>query len=181
MQLEEITTLPRSFVKNLNGDVGNLKVSLVQDFSLKLLKDMVNHSARVFGEIASDEWTLVPQIRHGNVYVLTNEDKNRVVGLAILIRDWEDPDQALLNDITIEEYLQGQGIGTRFLHSICQNLIEQGFKRMSLTVDVNNKPAIRVYRDKLGFEIVESKRHEYGEGEHRHLMILDLDSIHMGM
>ncbi len=48
---------------------------------------------------------------------------------------------------------------------------------MSLTVDVENTPAIRLYQDKIGFKAVHYKQHEYGEGHDRYEMELDLETF----
>ena len=70
------------------------KVCLVQDFDSKLLNDMVDFGLNIFGDLGMDEWGLVPQIRHGNVYVM-QDIEDEIIGLAILMRDWEDADLIL--------------------------------------------------------------------------------------
>lgn len=172
--LEEINQLPKKLVKDIDIDIGRLGVYLVQDFNLKLLKRMVNFGLNIFGELGMDEWGLVPQIRHGNVYVLKEKEKPQVIGLAILMRDWDENDKVYLFDYAIKEELQGYGLGFEFLRSISENLVEQGYKKMSLTVDVNNEPAIHLYRDKLGFKIIEFNENEYGEGQDRFYMEWDM-------
>lgn len=175
MHLEEIKNLPQKVVRDLEG-VDHLKVYLVQDYNLSLLKRMVDFGLNIFGELGMDEWGLVPQIRHGNVFILKEEDKKRIIGLAILMRDWEDPDKAYLFDYAIAEEYQGNGLGHHFLTAISENLLEQGFKRMSLTVDVENMPAIHLYKDKIGFDIVKESKDEYGKGHDRYIMQFDLDN-----
>lgn len=174
--LEEVNHLPETVVHNLAG-VEGLKVYLVQDFNLDLLKRMVDFSSNIFGESGVGQWSLVPQIRHGNVFVLKEEGKKKITGVAVLMRDWEEVDKAYLFEYAIAEEFQGQGLGYHFLQSICEDLRDQGFKRMSLTVDVNNEPGIRLYRDKLGFEIVEHNKNEYGHGQDRYIMELDLSKL----
>lgn len=174
--LEEVKGLPHRVVKDIEG-VDSLKVYLVQDFNLSLLKKMVNFGLDIFGDLGMDQWGLVPQIRHGNVYVLTEEGQHKIVGLAILMRDWEDFYKAYLFDYAISEDLQGRGLGYEFLKIIAGDLIDQGFDKMSLTVDVNNEPAIRLYRDKIGFESVLYSVDEYGKGEDRYIMELELASF----
>lgn len=172
--LDTIKSLPRSFVKNLDSDVNRLEVYQVQDFDMKLLRRIIQFGIDAFGEIASDEWVIVPQIRHGNVYILKEKDKGKLYGLAILLRDWEDPLSAYLSDYAISEDLRGMGVGYEFLKVIGENLVEQGFERLTLTVDVENDPAIKLYRDKIGFDAVLLRKNEYGEGQHRFIMELDL-------
>ncbi|MDY0235196.1 MAG: GNAT family N-acetyltransferase [Gudongella sp.] len=173
MHLEEVKGLPHKIIDKIEG-LDNLKVYLVQDFDLKLLKGMVKFGLDIFGDLGMDEWGLVPQIRHGNVYVLTEEGKHQIVGLAILMRDWEDMYKAYLFDYAISEEYQGMGLGFEFLHIIVENLLDQGFDRMGLTVDVDNEPAIRLYRDKIGFEPVLYSIDEYGKGEDRFMMELNI-------
>lgn len=172
--LEEVRDLPEKVVRNDQGETNVLKIYVVQGFNLDLLKRMVDFSSNVFGESGTGEWSLVPQIRHGNVFVLKEESKREITGVAILMRDWEDIDKAYLFEYAIAEKLQGQGLGYHFLHGICENLRDQGFKRVSLTVDIDNEPAIRLYCDKLGFQIVELRKNEYGPGNHRYIMELEL-------
>ena len=174
--LEEVKGLPHKIVKDIEG-VDSLKVYLFQDFNLSLLKKMVNFVLDIFGDLGMDQWGLVPQIRHGNVYVLTEEGKHQIVGLAILMRDWEDFYKAYLFDYAISEDFQGRGLGYEFLKIIAEDLISQGFDRMSLTVDVDNEPAIRLYRDKIGFESIQYSKDEYGKGEDRYVMELELKSF----
>jgi len=174
--LEEIKGLPHKVVKDIEG-IDNLKVYVVQDFNLKLLNRMVKFGLDIFGDLGMDQWGLVPQIRHGNVYVLTEEGKHKIVGIAILMRDWEDYYKAYLFDYAISEEFQGKGLGFEFLKVIAEDLESQGFEKMSLTVDVNNEPAIRLYRDKIGFESVLYSIDEYGKGEDRFVMELDLETF----
>lgn len=177
MQLEKVRTLPKKAIENLDGDVGKLKVYLVQDYNNQFLKRMVDFGLDIFGDLGMDEWGLVPQVRHGNVYVLKEEDKKNIIGLAILMRDWEDLDKAYLFDYAISEEFQGQGLGYYFLRAIIRNLKEQGFKKMGLTVDTENKPAIRLYKDKIGFEILKLSKDEYGKTHDRYIMELDFDKV----
>ncbi|CAA7601761.1 Gcn5-related N-acetyltransferase (GNAT) domain protein [Acididesulfobacillus acetoxydans] len=172
--LEEVKDMPKKAVENPGGEVNVLKIYAVEGFNLELLKRMVDFSSNIFGESGTREWSLVPQIRHGNVFVLKEEGKKTISGVAILMRDWDDVDKAYLFEYAIAEELQGQGLGYHFLHSICENLKDQGFKRVSLTVDTENEPAIRLYRDKLGFRLVQYRRDEYGPGHDRYIMELEL-------
>lgn len=177
MYLEEVCALPKKVVDNIDGEFNNLKVYLVQDYDLKILKRMVNFGLGIFGELGMDEWGLVPQIRQGNVYLLKESDKKKIIGLAIFMRNWEDIDKCYLYDFAIAEDYQGQGLGYHFLITVAKSIKRQGFKFMELTVDSKNKGAIKLYRDKIGFVIEEFSKDEYGKGHDRYKMILDLEEI----
>lgn len=170
MQLEKVKSLPKKVIENLDGDIGRLTVYLVQDYSNQFLRRLVDFGMNLFGDLGMDEWGLVPQIRHGNVFVLKEEDKKNIIGLAILMRDWEDSEKVYLFDYAIAEDLQGQGLGYHFLKIIIKNIEEQGFKRVGLTVDTENAPAIRLYKDKIGFVITEMSEDEYGKSHDRYIM-----------
>lgn len=172
--LEQIYALPRRLITEIDSVDGRLAVYLVQDFDNALLKRMVNFGLEIFGELAVDEFALVPQIRHGNVFVLKEIDRPKVIGLANLMRDWDTDDTVYLSDLAIRDEYAGHGLGYEFLKVIAFNLVDQGFKIMGLTVDTENKPAIRLYKDKLGFEIVEFKKDEYGQGHDRYYMEWDM-------
>ncbi len=175
--LEQINQLPRKLVKDLDSDIGHIGVYLVQDFDLKLLKRMVTFGSNVLGDMALDEFGLVPQIRHGNVFVLKDKDQPQVLGIAIFMRDWDTNDTVYLFDFAIKEDLQGHGLGFEFLKSIAENLVEQGYTRMSLTVDVENTGAIHLYQNKLGFETKEFMKDEYGQGHDRYYMEADMKAF----
>lgn len=172
--LSEIKKVSYKAIKELDTETRHLKVYLVQDFDLKLLRRMTNFGLDIFGDLGMDEWGLVPQIRHGNVYVLKEEGKKDLVGIAILMRDWEDIDKAYLFDYAISEEFRGFGLGYRFLKVIVEDLSEQGFDKISLTVDVENKAAISLYEDKMGFESILYKLDEYGKGHDRFIMELEI-------
>ncbi len=175
--LEEIKKLPHKIVRELDVDVNHLTVYMVQDFGLKLLKQMVSFGLDIFGDLGMDEWGLVPQIRHGNVYLLKERHGKKLIGLAILMRDWEDFQTAYLFDYAIAPEFRGQNLGYHFLKIIAEDLMTQNFTKMSLTVDVENTAAIRLYQDKIGFKAVHYKQHEYGEGHDRYEMELDLETF----
>ncbi len=171
MQLDKVKSLPRKVIDNIEGIEG-LTVYLVQDYSNQFLKRLVKFGEEIFGDLGMDEWGLVPQIRHGNVYVLKEEDKKSVSGIAILMRDWEDSEKVYLFDYAIADDLQGNRLGYHFLKIIINNIKEQGFKKMSLTVDTENEPAIKLY-EKMGFKTMETSIDEYGKSHDRHIMVAE--------
>jgi len=176
VQLEKVKSLPKKAIENLDEDIGRLTVYLVQDYSNQFLRRLVDFGIDLFGDLGMDEWGLVPQIRHGNVFVLKEEDKKSIVGLAILMRDWEDSEKVYLFDYAIAGNLQGQGLGYHFLKVILKNIEEQGFKRVGLTVDTENASAIKLYQEKIGFQILEMSEDEYGKTHNRYIMELEINN-----
>lgn len=173
MKLDKVKSLPKKVINNIEGIEG-LTVYLVQDYNNQFLRRLVDFGEKIFGELGMDEWGLVPQIRHGNVYVLKEDDKKTISGLAILMRDWEDSEKVYLFDFAIADDLQGNRLGYYFLKIIISNIEDQGFKRMSLTVDVENDPAIKLY-EKIGFKVIEKNIDEYGKTHDRFIMEIEFE------
>lgn len=67
---------------------------------------------------------------------------------------------AYLGSFTTRKVLQGKGFGKQILDHIKAYLIEQGKKRLELTVDVHNAPAISLYK-KTDLEIEGLLRNNY--------------------
>lgn len=136
----------------------------------ELIKRLVELEGRAFGSGGLNEWMLVPIIRHGLVYCIrVNEE---IAGVAEYMRDWEHPSTAYLVGISIEEGRRGEGLGTVLLHDSIKELKSQGVVKVELTVAPENHAAIAVYQRKLGFEVLELRKNEYGMGEDRLVMQL---------
>lgn len=133
-----------------------------------LVKSITNIENEAFGEGGLNDWTLVPLIRHGRVFITTQQGK--ILGSAQYMRDWNRLDRAYLVGLSIDAGYRGQGIGTDLLAQSISELAKEGIREVELTVDPANKAAVQVYQRKLGFAVVESRANEYGAGEHRLVM-----------
>jgi len=147
----------------------SLEISVVRKNDTNTVSCLVEIERNAFGPNGLSEWEIVPFIRHGLVIALKADGK--VIGGAQFLRDWSHPDHAYLFGIAVDPAYRGKGFGTRFLSDCCLKLKEEGFKNVELTVDAANLPAVKVYKDKLGFETVETRVAEYGEGEDRLVMV----------
>lgn len=154
------------------NDIPGIGVAELEESNLEILNHLMKLEGDIFGDEAVDEWFIVSNIRHGNVLVLLDLNKRRAIGIAILMRDWDELDKCYLADFGIKETHRGRGLGTYFLGVVLDEVRKAGFKRVSLTVDVENKVAIHLY-EKYGFKIVEERRNLYGEGRDRYVMELD--------
>ena len=158
-------------------DLSNLEVNHLVDYDTDMLKEAINFEKNIFGDLGMNEWGIVPQIRHGNVYVLKEPGKSKdIIGLAIMMRDWDDLGEVYLFDFGIKTKYQNKGLGTEFLQIISNHLRNNDFDKISLTVDPDNGSAVHVYKNKLGFRIKKKSKHEYGENVERYIMKLDLNN-----
>jgi ribosomal-protein-alanine N-acetyltransferase len=90
------------------------------------------------------------------------------------MRDMADISQAYLMSVAVLPVFRGQNVGTALLNYALANLKRYGITRVLLTVDPANFNALSVYREKLGFTVVNSAKDEYGPGEDRLVMSKDL-------
>lgn len=165
-------------VRGLRGEhvlelIPGFHVFTLEEASLEGLNRLMRLEEDIFGEESLTEWYMVSHIHHGNVLVLVDAARRKTVGIAILMRDWDEMDKCYLADFGIRADYRGQGLGSTFLRKVLEIVREKGFCRVSLTVDTSNKPAIGLYR-KHGFSVVGERRHLYGEGRHRYVMEIAL-------
>lgn len=152
-----------------------MKVELLENFTLRQLENLVQIETGAFGTGGLNEWHLVPFIRHGRVYIARECDK--MVGLIQYMRDWENPDKAYLMGVSIAQAMRGQGIGTFLIRASLHALKKEDIQEVELTVDPGNLVAINIYEGKLGFVENGIRRDEYGAGENRVVMILQLENL----
>ncbi len=156
------------FLKNVEG-YDDLKVYKFQDFDLPWLKRLLKFGQENFGENAFDAFSIVFQIYYGNVFILQEGEKKKIEGVAALSRAWDEDDLAYLSDFAISEEARGKSIGSQFLQLVLENLKDQGFKRVRLTVDPENIGAVKLYENS-GFEIIETVEKLYDAYSDRHIM-----------
>ncbi len=132
---------------------------------MALIKDLSNIEAEAFGVGGLNEWVLVPLAKHGYVFALL--DKERVIGSAQFMPSKKGKGTYYLMGISIKKEQRGKGLGTYFLTQCINHLKGEGIKIIELTVDPNNHPAVKVYKQKLGFVQTEFRRDEYGTNQHR--------------
>lgn len=149
-----------------------MKIKMITDFDQELLDKLVDLETRTFRESGLSKWELVPLIQHGKLLVLF--DGKEPVGFLELMNDWDNKDTAYVYALAIEEDYRNQGLGTKLIKSGIELLTKEGYSKAKLTVDPENKPAIHVYRDKLGFEKKGYQKNVYGKGIDRYYMELDL-------
>lgn len=58
---------------------------------------------------------------------------------------------AQISGVYTPPQFRGQGIATRAMHDVCDHLFKRGFPRVTLYVNQENAPALKVY-DRVGFE-----------------------------
>jgi putative acetyltransferase len=81
------------------------------------------------------------------------EIEGQVIGSYRLIpKTHRQADTVYLGGFVVDPSFKGQGVGSKMLNHIKETAIDEGKKRIELTVDVENEPAIHLYK-KIGFLI----------------------------
>lgn len=144
-----------------------VKTSLSPD-EQKMLMELEKDAFPGIGAV--DEQTLVPIARFGRLICCYEDGDERPVGVCEVLRDYEHPTRAYIFGYYIRSDKQGLGVGKYFFNEVMELLKQDDFAEICLTVDVDNTPAVKIY-EKLGFDITETRKNEFGENEDRYFMI----------
>ena len=147
-------------------------IELVRKIEPEIVQRLVQLDKEAFGEGGMNAWHYVPVLRHGHVYV-TKKDKE-IIGSIQYLLDWDNPKKAYMFGVSISKEFRGLGIGTELLEESLKAISKENIEEIELTVDPNNARAVKIYESKLGFKVTDSRQNEYGEGEHRLVMVLSL-------
>ncbi|MFJ7953126.1 GNAT family N-acetyltransferase [Lysinibacillus sp. NPDC096418] len=137
-------------------------------------KMMIELEQDAFSSIgAVDEQTLVPIARYGKMIWYRAEGDVRPIAVAEIMRSYENPETAYIFGYYVRSDWQGKGTGRQFLQEVIALLRKDGFSNVTLTVNVENQAAIVLY-ERCGFVIKETRSDEFGFGENRYCMMLEL-------
>ncbi|GED68640.1 hypothetical protein BRE01_23420 [Brevibacillus reuszeri] len=142
-------------------------VETLTEEQLIMLKELEQEAFGANGGI--DEWVLVPLARHGCIVLYHEEGDAKPVGVCELMRDFRHPDKAYVYGYYIRADKKGLGYGFAFLNRLLEQLQNDGFRKVCLTVGPDNVGAVALYQ-KAGFEIAETRFAEYGSGYDRYYM-----------
>lgn len=133
------------------------------------LEQIMDIEKQAFGKGALSEYVIVPMMRYGKVYAAVDEEDDPIA-CAYFMRDMNDIGTAYLMSVAVLPVFRGKDVGTELLKYSLGHLQRFGITHIRLTVDPANFTALSVYREKLGFSVIENSKDEYGEGEDRLVM-----------
>jgi ribosomal-protein-alanine N-acetyltransferase len=163
----------RYHLTTLAQDEGYLfDVTEVERHDPQLIPVLAELDLLTWSEPTFSRFTLGAFLRHGRIFIATAD--NQVIGVCHTLRDFEDPSEVVLFNMTLRPGWRGHGLGTRFLTAILEKLRGKGVRSVSLQVADSNHRAIRVYKEKLGFQFVSAHPDEYRTGQTYLLMRLVL-------
>lgn len=132
---------------------------------------MVTLDRQIFGEGALSFWILSPLLKYGIVLALYK--KQELIGLAEFLAHYAQHDCVYIYGFGVKPQHRGQGLGKWFLWQCMDFLKTKGYKTVELTVSPTNETALKLYQ-KVGFHKVEELLQEYGPGQDRWLMRVNL-------
>jgi len=150
-----------------------LTFTVLEKPDVNILADILEIEREAFGDGALNEYVVVPLMRYGKIYAAVDEE-GTAVACAYFMADINNPDNAYLMSVAVLPDFRGQNVGTALLEYALDGLKEYGISKVTLTVDPSNFTALSVYREKLGFTVIDSVRDEYGEGEDRLVMAKEI-------
>ncbi|MBF0502591.1 MAG: GNAT family N-acetyltransferase [Candidatus Riflebacteria bacterium] len=143
------------------------KYTKIGPLDMPLLEGVSRIEREAFADEGLGPGNLALLARCGSVFALTNAGS--VTAEAIVIAELGGA-KALLLSLAVDARLRGRGRGKRLLMEILAHISAAGFKQIELTVAPDNKAAISLYVDRLGFVIRERLTDHFGPGHHRLLL-----------
>ena len=134
-----------------------------------LLFKVVEHENEVFGDATVGNWNIKPFAKYGRVFAMISDDKNEELMSVIETLSSFDREIAYIYGVSTVPKFENNGYAKILLQYVIDDLKKMGIKKFELTVEVNNVIAQKVYK-KIGFEIVEKLKNEYGDNAERYLM-----------
>lgn len=139
----------------------------------EMISNILDIEQEAFGDGALNEYVVVPLLRYGKIYAAVDEE-DTAVACAYFMADMNNSENAYIMSVAVLPDFRGQNVGTALLEYALENIKQYGISKVKLTVDPANFTALAVYREKLGFTVVDSAKDEYGEGEDRLVMAKDI-------
>jgi ribosomal protein S18 acetylase RimI-like enzyme len=156
----------------MNIQIQEIEIKVIKDFNLSLIENIKKLEIENLGKAAAiNEWQIPVIIRYGKLIVAQLKRSGKIIGVCEIIREWKGTRIAFIHSFYICSKYRAQGIGKKLLKNALDILRDENFEQVELTVDGENKVAVRLY-ESFGFEVKETRTDEYGKGINRDLMVL---------
>jgi len=151
-----------------------IAIKYIQDFDSELINTLCELEIENFGKQASiNQWVIPVLMRYGMVAIAERMPGQEIIGVCQTIRSYSDPSDAFIHSFYIRPEHRGKKIGRLLLECVVNKLRSDELKRVCLTVDPENIPAVALYSS-FGFKRSGIRKDEYGKGVDRDFYILDL-------
>ena len=161
----------------IDGEEGpshTIRIDEAGSMTPELVRAILEIDLQTFAEGTFTPYTAAVFLQHGRVFLLRANEV--VIGTCVLMRTWDDPDEATVLAMGIRPGWRGRGLGQRFVAGVLQRLLVCGLRRVSLLVSPDNRRALGVYRD-VGFVEVEQREADPRTGERLALLRAELTPL----
>lgn len=110
---------------------------------------------------------------YSHIWVLTDDETDQVLTGYIVF--WELGETIELLNVAVDLPYRGIGLGERLVRAMIQHGLRTDRLQVLLEVRVSNQSAIRLYQ-KCGFEILQTRKSFYSDGEDAYQMKLTLST-----
>lgn len=125
----------------------------IHESDYDMLEQLVSLEQEVHGSKgALNFFEVHSYIRYGRVYAAVEYDE--VLGCAYFMRDFDNPNRVYLYGILIKPSESGKHLGESLLLSAFTDLKESNLRMVEVCVHPSNYKALRVYREELGFHVI---------------------------
>lgn len=150
---------------SIDGATGRsfeLSIQEAETISEDLVRTLVEIDLQTFSESTFSHYTARAFLGNGRVLLLLAD--GHIIGTCVCMRTWADPSEILILSMGIRPGWRGRGLGHSFVQGILKRLRERGAKAVSLLVSLDNRRAIRVYKE-TGFTVQEVMDRDSRTGE----------------
>ena len=123
---------------------GNIRVLNIKEYSkCRNIWDMEKHA-----ELAA---RFLDELRCGNRLTWVYEEGGQFLGEISLVKDTNDPDYTIpgrriyVSRLVVRRENRRQGVGKALVEYVIARAAEMGYAEMSIGVDIDNYPALRLY------------------------------------
>ena len=111
---------------------------------------------------------LYKELENPNSHYFVAVTNEKVVGFAGI---WKSVDDCHITDIVVKKECRMQGIGSKLLEKLIQEAKGENVNSLTLEVNVNNFPAIKLY-EKYGFKALGIRKKYYNNIDNAVIMTL---------
>ena len=154
--------------------MGDIAIRHIDGFDSRLIRDLCRLEIENLGKEASvNQWVIPVLIRYGLVTIAERLPEKEIAGVCQVLRSYRDPAAAFIHSFYIQPHFRRRHIGRMLLAEVLKKVRSDDLKRIYLTVDQQNLPAIALYVS-AGFKGSSVLKDEYGKGVDRVLYALEL-------
>ena len=136
----------------------NLEITLMNMSDLELIKDILLSDFDEFWNYS----TLKSELLNPNSKYIVTKKNNKILGFAGI---WKSVDDVHITNIVVNKNFRNQRIGSIMLSKLIElATLEQNISSITLEVNSNNTPAIKLY-EKFGFKVVGLRKKYYNNAD----------------